>query len=167
VLHGTEVLDDEFCGDHDPHAELERAMVMAAFCVRRMIEKRLVTDAFAGEAIAVRAFPALSGDFRPPYHGASGGHTFRSYSLAEPLSVALKPGDVANEIIHSSQLMVVGGEGMADGFLIASDRHLSRRLLHLSFAEFLEYAQSVLDNRVFHSADAWDPETGKVTSTRI
>jgi hypothetical protein len=167
VQHGAEVLDDDFRGDHAPHAMLERAMVLAAFCVRRMIEKKLVTDTFAAEARNIRAFPALSGsNFRPPYHGTSGGQIFRSYSFAEPQSLPLRPAEVANEIIHSSQLMVVGGESVADGFLIASDRNLSRRLLHLSFAEFREYAQSVLDNRVFYSADAWDPETGKVTSTR-
>jgi len=45
----------------------------------------------------------------------------------------LKINDVANEIIHSSQIMFVHDEEtIPTGLLIASDWHLKDRLLHLS-----------------------------------
>jgi len=168
LLHAHEVLNEDFQGDHDPLDMLERAIVLAAFCIRRMSEKKLVTDEYASSSRRVRSFPARSGsDFRPPYHGRAGGTAFQNYAFDQPEWIALKPTELANEIIHSSQLMVLGEENFAeDGFLIASDRNLKRRVLHLSFEEFSEYATSVLDDRVRFTSDSWDPDSGKVTSVR-
>lgn len=169
IAHAREVLDDEFEGTYNPAAMMERALVLAAFSTRRMIEKRLVTDTFAASKQCVRSFKAKAeGQYRRPYVGQSGGNAFSNYDFSTPGVVHMKPGDLANEIIHSTQLMVVDGESFApDGFLIASDWHQTRRLLHLSFDEFRAYAQSVLSDQVASQSDRWDPETGEISSERL
>lgn len=167
LQHAREICDDEFTGEHSPQDMLERAIVLAAFSVRRMVEKKLVTDRWAAETCDVRSFPARTVGFHPPLNGQTGGHAFRNYSFEAPEHLRLRPVDLANELIHSSQLMVVEGEEFAeDGFLIASDRHLKKRLLHLSFDEFQRFVRSALDDRVVFSSDQWNPETGQVTSVR-
>ena len=169
ILHGGEVIDAEFEGEHNPIDMMERAIVLAAFAVRRMVEKRLVSDAFARTKLAVRSFNARVGEhFRPPFHGQAGGRAFSNYDFSTPQMIAMKPGELANEIIHSSQLMVLDTESFAaDGFLIASDWHMRRRVLHLSLDEFEAFGRSVLDDRVASVSDSWDPETGHVTSERL
>lgn len=167
-VHLSEVIDSEYEGAHNPHHMLERALTLAAFCVRRMHEKRLVTDTFREEKVQVRTFAAKRGpDFRQPYMSSSGSDVFRNYDLEKPIMVQLGREDVANQIIHSSQLMVCYDQpGIEDGLMIASDRGLKVRLLHLTDAEWVGYYQAVLDNYVRSMADAWDPETGKITYTR-
>ena len=169
IVHGREVIDEEFSGYHSPLDMLERAIVLAGFCIRRLIEKKLVTDAFAEMKLAVRSFPARSdGDFRPPHRGSSGGSAFRNYDFVASVILEMTAGELANEIIHSSQLMVLDGEEFAaDGLLIASDWHWKRRVLHMSFDEFSAFTGSVLDDRVYFTSDGWDPETGKVTYERL
>jgi hypothetical protein len=88
-----------------------------------MVEKRLVTDRLANEEISVRIFPSRqNGAFRPPYIGYAGESAFRNYDFEQSRFQGLKIGDVANEIIHASQIMVSHGEeNVQDGLLIASD----------------------------------------------
>jgi hypothetical protein len=81
---------------------LDRAVVLAAFAMRRMFEKRLVTDKLASEEISIRTFQRLhSEEFRQPYIGYSGGEAFRNYSFERASTKHLKINDVANEIIHA------------------------------------------------------------------
>ena len=166
-LHLEEAWDDDFAGEHSPLQMLERALVLAAFSIRRMVEKNLVTDALSASITPVRTFLA-TGDYRPPLKGSSGGQVFRNYNFEVPVFEQMKVGDIANEIIHSSQLLVFQGDGQGpdSGLLVASDWHIRRRLLHLSRAEFRNIVNSVLDNEVSIMGDHWDPETGKVHSKR-
>jgi hypothetical protein len=171
LAHCAEIMDKDFEGPHNPHHMLERALVLCAFCVRRMVEKRLVTDKFARTKFEVRTFQAaMDGGFRMPFHysaGGAGGGFFRNYEIANPKMVCVKPKGLADEIIHSSQLMLIYGEAaIADGILISSDWHLKDRILHLTFVEFGVFARSVLDDFVRSTSDQWDPDTGSVSSVR-
>lgn len=134
-----------------------------------MIEKKLVTDKFAKTEFEVRTFGAVA-DFRMPFHHSAGGAGrgfFRNYETLMPEMVSLKPKGLADEIIHSSQLMSIYGEPtIPDGLLIASDWHPKNRIIHLTLTEFSASAQSVLDDQVRSTTDRWDPDTGKVFSTR-
>lgn len=169
VAHGREIVDEDFQGSHSPLDMLERAIVLAGFCIRRLIEKKLVTDAFAESKRAVLSFPARTSEgFRPPFRSSSGGTAYRNYDFDAPAILEMTAGDLANELIHSSQLMVLDGEEFAaDGFLIASDWHLKKRVLHMSFDEFTAFTASVLDDRVYFTSDQWDPETGKISHERL
>lgn len=165
-VHFAEALDPNYDGRHNPLHMLERALVLAAFCVRRMIEKRLVTDRLSSRSISVRCFAATT-EFRQPMHGSSGGEVFGNYDFNSKASVTLSMAKLASEIIHSSQLLVLSGEGeVPTGLLVASDFGLKKRLLHLSLDEFRGYVQTVLNDRIRLRSDMWNPETGEVIATR-
>jgi len=51
ALHYAELLSDDVDGAHNPMDMLDRAIVLAAFAMRRMFEKKLVTDKLAREEI--------------------------------------------------------------------------------------------------------------------
>lgn len=163
----SEIIDPDYGGDHNPHHMFGRALALSAFCVRRMHEKHLVTNAFSAEKINVRSFSANKVDFRPPFRNSSGGRAFANYDMTNAVWVQLGRNDVANQIIHSSQLMVaVEEENIEDGILVASDRGLKVRLLHLTARDWTSFYTAVLDNNVRMQSDSWDPETGQVTSIR-
>jgi hypothetical protein len=107
TIHYAEMLSEEVERAHSPMHMLDRALVLAAFAIRRLCEKRLVTDELRAEKIAVRSFPAdTSEDFRVPFKSRSGKDAFRSYHFDKPTTTLLTIGDLANEIIHSSQFYV-------------------------------------------------------------
>jgi hypothetical protein len=168
VIHYAEMLSDDFGGEHVPMDMLDRAIVLAAFTIRRMFERRLVTDKLANEKISLRTFQRLhSEEFREPYIGYSGGEAFRNYGFEKASTKHLKINDLANEIIHASQLMLVHNEEtIPTGLLIASDWHLKDRLLHFTVEEFSAMAKRVLDDCVTSTTDRWDWETGKVSARR-
>jgi hypothetical protein len=137
AIHYTEMLSDDFDGEHSPMDMLDRAIVLAAFAMRRMFEKRLVTDKLARAKISIRTFRSLrTKEFRQPFIGESGGHAFENYSFEKASKKHLKINDVANEIIHSSQIMFVHDEEtIPTGLLMASDWHLRDRLLHFTIED--------------------------------
>ena len=107
AIHFAEMLRDDFDGEHSPLDMLDRAIVLSAFAMRRMFEKRLVTDKLASEKISTRTFPALAFERVPtaPTRSYSGGWAFENYSFETVSTKLLTISDVANEIIHSSQLI--------------------------------------------------------------
>lgn len=165
--HFEEARCDDFAGEHSPLHMLERALVLAAFAIRRMVEKRLITDALASSKRPVRTYLA-TGQYRPPLRASSGGHALRNYDFEVAVFEQMKVGEIANEIIHASQLLVFEGDGREpdSGLLIASDWHMRRRVLHISPTEFSSIVSSVLDDEVRIMGDRWDPDTGLVHSTR-
>jgi hypothetical protein len=168
AIHYSELSDDDFKGEHNPLDMLDRAIVLSGFAIRRMFEKQLVTDKLRQVEIAVRTFPTkgLEG-FRPPYVGESGGMAFQNYNFDVAEMKLLKIADLANEIIHASQLMFVDKEQtISTGLLIASDWHLRHRLLHITINEFTAVAKRVLDDQVRATRDEWDYENGTVRATR-
>jgi hypothetical protein len=168
ALHFAEALSDDDSLKHNPYHMLDRAIVLSGFAIRRMVEKRLVTDRLANEEISVRIFPSRqNGDFRHPYIGYAGESAFRNYDFEQLRFQGLKIGDVANEIIHASQIMVSHREEkVQDGLLIASDCRLKDRLLHFTIEEFSSLVRRALDDFVRFESEQWDPETGKVSATR-
>jgi hypothetical protein len=166
--HYSEMLSDEFGGEHSPMDMLDRAIVLAAFAMRRMFEKRLVTDKLASAKVSIRTFQSIRvKEFRRPYIGYSGGHAFQNYSFEKAGTKSLKINDVANEIIHSSQIMFVHDEEtIPTGLLIASDWHLKDRLLHFTIDEFSAMVKRVLDDCVTSTSDRWDWESGNVDAKR-
>jgi len=147
---------------------LDRAIVLAGFTIRRMFEKKLVTDKLAQEEMLFRTFPSKrSRRFRTPYVGHTGGWAFQNYNFKKTQTKRLRIGDLANEIIHASQLMFVKDEdAIKTGLLIASDWHLRDRVLHLTIEEFTNAASRVLEDEVNFTSDRWNPETGKVDAIR-
>lgn len=165
--HFQEALDEDFNGEHSPLHMLERAVVLAAFSIRRLVEKRLLTDALAGSRHSVATFLATE-DYRAPFQSQTGGRLLSNYDFAVPVATEMRLSDVANEIIHSSQLAILAGGDLAlpDGLLVASDWNMKKRVLHIPMTILRSWIDAVLHDRVAVFTDEWDPETGKVRAVR-
>jgi hypothetical protein len=139
AVHYAEMVSDDFKGQHSPMDMLDRALVLSGFAIRRMVERRLVTDKLRDDEFVVRTFPSkASGEFQPPFVYSSG-FSFDNYNFANAETQRLKLGYLANEIIHISQLMFAHSEDkIPDGLLIASDWRMKDRLLHLTIEEFTD-----------------------------
>lgn len=168
LVHLAEIMDDEYDGEHNPHHMLDRAIVLAAFCVRRMHEKKVITDVLQSQTITVRAMAAMPGpEFRRPFVGSTGGHVTTNYDIANPVEIQITRWDLSNVFIHSSQLLAVYDQpGLEDGLLVTSDRDIEKCLLHLTPADWRPFFQGVLDDRVTLAKEAWDHKSGKVTFVR-
>ena len=167
VASTAEILSEDDQTEHHPMAMLERALVLAAFRIRRMIEKRVVTDAIAALNVKVRSYPARNMNFRRPFTSSTGSNTYSNYELGSPAVVGMSLKQLCNEIIHASQLMVISGEqSIEDGLLFASDEKLSSRLIHLTAQEFTEYVNLVLADHITVWMDEYDPANNKVRTTR-
>jgi hypothetical protein len=113
TLHSNELFSDTFEGDYMPFDMLERAIVLSAFVIRRLIEKRLVTDRLAEAQIQVRSFARTQdGNFQAPFRYSAGVSTALryNYNLDEEITVSMRYWDLANEIIHASHIMVISDE---------------------------------------------------------
>jgi hypothetical protein len=168
AMHYAERVSEDFEGQHSPHDMLDRALVLSGFAIRRLVEKRLVTDRLRAEKFVVRTFSSKNGgEFRRPFLYESGGSVFDNYHFEKPETKRLKLGDIANEIIHASQLMFARNDDkVPDGLLIASDWYMKDRLLHLTINEFTELVKRVLDDRVRFGSDSRDDDTGAVHAVR-
>ena len=168
VIHFNEVFSEDFEREHEPLDMLDRAIVLAGFSVRRLIERKLVTDRLAKTKISVRSFVTKPDvEFRTPFHSLMGGdYLIHNVDWEKQEPISLSYNELANEIIHSSQIMVCAkNQKMEAGLLIASDWNVKRRLLHLTIDEFTSYVRAVLDDRVTSMMDFRD-EAGKAHSRR-
>ncbi len=168
TVHFDEILSSSFEGEHRPFDMLDRAIVLSAFAVRRLIEKRLVTDCLSEAKIQVRTFARSHvGNFRAPFHYESGVYSLRdNYDLEKELAVGFSYTELSNEIIYASQIIIVSNKSkISDGLLIASDWRLKDRILHMTIDEFKSFVRTVLDDRVKIASDFID-DTGKVHSKR-
>jgi hypothetical protein len=167
IYYDELILDLDFMY-HNPLHALEHSIILAAFSIRRMIEKRLLTDKLSKKMFPVNVYYTKDPkEFRKPYYGHSGASVYHNYDL-EILSVEqLKIADIVNEIIHASQFMFANkDEKIPPGLLIASDWNMKNRLLHFTFQEIDFITKEIIKDKVKSKFDSWDPETGKVTATR-
>lgn len=92
---------------------------------------------------------------------------FDNYKFEESTPSELRLTDLANEKIHSSQLLVLyGPKHPLTGLLIASNWKMQKRIIHLTINEFRDSVSAVLNDRVTHASESWDPITNTVRSTR-
>lgn len=164
--HFAEMLDDDYVGEHSPFDMIDRALGVMAFCTRRMVERKLITDVLAKEQFPVRTIEA-TGDYRPILHAHSGTDFFKNYDATRSGTQLLTIKGISEEIIHSSQLIFLANNAnIPDGLVVASDWHHTKRALHFTLEDLTEHFQRVLDDRVRSYSDYRDFDTGKVTSTR-
>lgn len=160
--------DDEatFPYDGDLFGAFETSFVLAAFCIRRLSEKRLLTDALNEKKWGVGMYPS-SEAIRQPYVGHSSNGFYRGYKFDKRGTHTLTLKELGHEIIHSSNLGIVTEEDeLPIGIVVASDNRLSKRVLHISLDQWTEVCFAVLDDRVYSESDQWNPETGEITATR-
>ena len=170
VLQHLDEIINEAETDHNPHHMLERALGLAAFCMRRLIECRLVTDRFRDAQLPVHTIPRLERDQRKgrePYRDWTGGGLLETYDLNARISNPQKPSEVANRILHARVIAIVSGSNhLSDGLLIASDRQMDHSVYHFTRLEFDQLVEAFLSDRVVFEKDWVDAETGKTFAIR-
>ena len=152
--------------DGDPFSTFEISFVLAAFCIRRLSEKRLLTDALNEKKWSITSYPATE-MVRKPFASRSSNDFYRGYEFVKRGTHTLTLKELGHEVIHSSNLgIVTEADSLPTGIVVASDNRLTKRLPHIGLEQWAEICRAVLDDRVHYSSDGWNPETGAVTATR-
>lgn len=167
VVQHLDELATEAEVEHDPHAMLVRALGVAAFCMRRLIECALVTDLFVETGLSVHEIRSTDGDFREPFHGDTGGNFFRNYDLTQRIRCEHRPKHIADKLLHARIVAVLSGSGfLEDGLLVASDHQFGTSLFHMTAAEFRAIVQAFLENEVRLATDEIDIASGRAKRSR-
>jgi hypothetical protein len=162
--------DSTFPYDGNPFSVFEQNFVMAGFCMRRLAEKRLLTDRLNEKLFTFRCFPAITENFRSPLPASTSNMFFQNYCFNNPDTVSLNLRDFGNEIVHSSHVGIVtetDDDLLPIGIVVASDWRLSKRLLHITFNEWADLCGTVLGDRIVVTSDEWDPDTGQTKALRL
>ncbi|NIP76725.1 MAG: hypothetical protein GTN90_12415, partial [Xanthomonadales bacterium] len=156
--------------DHNPHHMLERAFSLAAFCMRRLLERNLVTDRFRNtqlEMFEIQRTPGAWPDQRDPFICSTGGEIYSNFDMKKRTLTKWKPKMVADKFVHARYIAVHSGSiYLPDGLLVASDYQSKNSLFHMTAEEYDKLVRSFLDDRVRLESDWIDIETGKIHAKR-
>jgi hypothetical protein len=133
VLHLGEALRDAQT-EHNPYHMLERAVGVAAVCMRRLIECRLVTDRCRDTPLEVHEVRAKAGvDWREPFVSRAAGDIFTNYDLTALHAERRTPKVISDKMLHARVIGVLSGNSyVPDGLLIASDTQSKTQLFHFT-----------------------------------
>jgi len=150
-----------------PFAHFELHFVSTCFAFRRMSEKRLLTDDLESRLFSFKTYKAVRNGFRLPFHGNSGGNFYANFEGGDTEILDLSLRQIANEVIHSSQLGLSDGDSYFDtGILVASDFNQTKRIILVTLEKWAELCGIVRRDQVVLYSDQFDPKTGHVTSER-
>jgi len=161
--------------DHDPAHMIERAIGVAAICMRRLIECRLLTDAFVATPIGVHEIDLKQGTlWREPFLSSTGTEIFNNYDMTARTLRNRLPKMIASKFLHARIISVLQqSDYIPDGILIASDTQRLQGLFHFTKGELSAVFDAFLDNEVRLSQDGFEDDertgvpTGRVTAVRI
>ncbi len=159
-LHLDEILA-EVETEHNPHHMLERAIGVAAVCMRRLIECRLVTDRFREARLDVHEVPARSDvEWRETFLSDTAAAIFDNYDLRVRTLEKRTPKFIADKILHARVIGVLSGSAyLPDGLLVASDTQRKVSLFHFTLAEIAAVLDAFLVDQVRVSTDGYaDPD---------
>lgn len=167
LQHLNEILTEQETA-HDPMHMMERAIGVLAICLRRLIECRLVTDAFCTSKLAAHEVTRKStAPVQDIYIGDTGGAFFQNYDLTKRISVSVPPKTLADKLLHARVIGVLQGSAyLDDGLLVASDTQSRQSLFHFTAREFEGLVEAFLSDQVTFMSEGRNPQTGKVEATR-
>ncbi len=137
---------------------LERAIGVAAICMRRLIECRLVTDRFRDSKLAVHEIHRNPGtEWREPLVSRTVSEIFNNYDTKARYLEQHAPKMVADKILHSRVIgMLCRSAYLPDGLLLASDTQRKTRLFH--FTEHLQATATAHGNVQDHHVPLFLPD---------
>jgi hypothetical protein len=161
--HLTEIIEDHRT-DHNPAHMLERALGIAALCMRRLIECLLVTDKFRGSQISAHEIAYKSDkEWREPFSSETAGSLSGNYDFTTRILRNHSPKSIADKILHARVIAVITGSSeIPDGLLIASDTQRKSSLFHFTKDEIGGLLDKFLDDEVRTQIDSWCDENGKL-----
>ncbi|MER8808244.1 hypothetical protein [Mesorhizobium australicum] len=154
--------------EHSPYHMLERAIGIAAVCMRRLIECRLVTDRFRDTALQVHEVHAKAdADWREPFISRTASEIFNNYDLTARHAEKRTPKVISDKMLHARVIGVLSGSAyLPDGLLIASDTQSKKQLFHFSPPEIALIFDAFLRDEVRMFSDGYMDKDGKISGTR-
>jgi hypothetical protein len=165
--HLSEALADTRT-EHNPYHMLERAIGVAAVCMRRLIDCRLVTDRFRDTSLEVHEVHAKAdADWREPFVSRTASEIFNNYDLTARHSERRAPKIISGKMLHARVIGVLSGSAyLPDGLLIASDTQSKTQLFHFTPAEIAAILDAFLNDQVRYATDGYSAKDGNVQGTR-
>ncbi len=142
---------------HNPYHMLERAVGVAAVCMRRLIECRLVTDRFRESKLEVHEVPARADvEWRETFLSETAGAVFDNYDVRVRKIERRTPKVIADKMLHARVIGVLSSSAyLPDGLLIASDTQSKINLFHFTPAEIAVIFDAFLTDQVQLSTDTY------------
>jgi hypothetical protein len=152
---------------------LERAIGVAAVCMRRPIECRLVTDRFRDSQLAVHNIRVKADvEWREPFVSRMASEIFNNYDMKARYPERRTPKMISDRMLHARVIGALSGSAyLPDSLLIASDTQRRTELFHFTSEEIAAVFDAFLDDRVVYAADGYLNNgemlgTDKVVATR-
>jgi hypothetical protein len=167
ILHLGEALA-EADTEHNPYHMLERSIGIAAVCMRRLNECRLVTDRFRETPLEVHEIVVKKDvEWREPFVRRTASEIFNNYDLTARRSEKRTPKVISDKMLHARVIGVLSGSAyLPDGLLIASDTQSKTQLFHFSPPEIARIFDAFLEDEVTLTSDGYMDEDGQVSGTR-
>lgn len=167
ILHLGEALA-EADTEHNPYHMLERAVGVAAVCMRRLIECRLVTDRFRETALEVHEIDVKRDvEWREPFVSRTASEIFNNYDMTERRLEKRTPKVISDKMLHARVIGVLSGSAyLPDGLLIASDTQSKTLLFHFSLPEVVGIFDAFLEDEVRQTYDGYMDKDGQLSGTR-
>ncbi|KRQ15922.1 hypothetical protein AOQ71_07215 [Bradyrhizobium manausense] len=167
ILHLDEALA-EADTEHNPYHMLERAVGVAAVCMRRLIECRLVTDRFRETPLEVHEIAVRKDvEWREPFVSRTSSEIFNNYDMTARRRENRTPKVISDKMLHARVIGVLSGSAyLPDGLLIASDTQSKTQLFHFSPPEIARIFDAFLEDEVRRTYDGYMDQDGNVSGTR-
>jgi hypothetical protein len=173
ITHLGEALAEEET-DYNPYHMLERAVGVAAICMRRLIECRLVTDRFCTTQLEVHEIMRKKdAEWREPFVSRTASGIYNNYDMTVRKLGRVQPKTISDKMLHARVIGVLSGSDyLPNGLLVASDTQSKNQLFHFSPCEIAGIFDAFLEDKVRQVSDGYLDQdgqflgTGKVFATR-
>ncbi|TPJ22642.1 hypothetical protein [Mesorhizobium sp. B2-7-2] len=167
ILHLGEVLAEAET-EHNPYHMLERAVGVAAVCMRRLIECRLVTDRFRETPLEVHEIDVKKdAEWREPFVSRTASEIFNNYDMTARRLERRTPKMISDKMLHARVIGILSGSAyLPDGLLIASDTQSKTQLFHFSPPEIAGIFDGFLEDEVRRTSDGYMDKDGQISGTR-
>lgn len=167
TLHLSEAIA-EADTEHNPYHMLERAVGIAAVCMRRLIECRLVTDRFRETPLEVHEIDIKKDvEWREPFVSRTASEVFNNYDMTARRLEKRTPKVISDKMLHARVIGILSGSAyLPDGLLIASDTQSKTQLFHFSPPEIASIFTAFLDDEVRRTSDGYIDNDSQVSGTR-
>jgi hypothetical protein len=155
--------------EHNPLHMIERSVGVAALCMRRLLECRLVTDRFRDGQLEVHwVHRKADSPWREPFISRTAGEIFQNYDLTGRERHKERPKRIADKILHARVIAVINGSSyLPNGLLVASDTQRKEHIFHFTPAEFSELLKKFLDDFVGFQSDGFATKDGKICTDKV
>jgi hypothetical protein len=156
MLHLDEVFTDADT-EHNPLHMLERAIGVAAICMRRLIECRLVTNRFRESELDVHEISVKADvGWREPFVSRTASEIFNNYDMKARHPQRRTPKVISDKMLHARVIAVLSASAyLPDGLLIASDTQSKRSLFHFTPTEIVALLDAFLKDEVQFMSDGY------------